>query len=424
MRRIEDMRRSSRLNALAITLLWLLAVGAGCTNSDLSTGEGEGDDECGECHGTPPAAPHPVATDCRACHAGTILADGKLDTAGGLHGNGTADTEYTGCDVCHGAPPAAPHPEGDDCSACHPGTVLADGTIDHAGGKHANGTVDAEISSCDACHGNPPAPPHPAETDCSTCHGKTVLADGSIDIEGGFHQNGAVDVSSPHPEGYTAPDAHGADFNAGGPAACTDCHGTDLTGGTSGLSCETCHASFRTNCTFCHGGTDNDTGAPPESVTGETATDLPGVGAHSAHLLADPTWHKAFQCSDCHTVPTDALDEGHIDGTIQHVWGAMAKKDGAAPAFADGSCSGVYCHGATMEAGTVTAPSWTTVDGSQAACGACHGLPPTGAHPAMEDCSVCHGCVSDENQMIRPEGAAFHINGTVNMQGEGDCPAE
>ena len=157
---------------------------------------------------------------------------------------------------------------------------------------------------------------------------------------------------------------------------------------------------------------------------GETTTDSPGVGAHSAHLLSDPTWHKPFQCSDCHQVPADVLDDGHIDGTIQHIWGAMAKKDGAAPAWADGSCSGVYCHGATLEAGTITSPSWRSVGGPQAACGACHGLPPTGAHPSMDDCSICHGCVSDENQVIRPEGAAFHIDGNINMEGAGDCPAE
>jgi len=371
MKQIETMRHSTGPGALA--LLWLFAVMTGCADGALSTGAPDGETACDECHGAPPAPPHPVATDCAACHAGTVLADGEIDAAGGLHANGVADIEYAGCDACHGAPPAAPHPEGDDCSVCHPGTVLADGAVDVAGGLHANGAVDAD---------------------------------------------------APHPDGYTAPDAHGADFNAGGPAACTDCHGAELDGGSSGVSCETCHEAFRTNCTFCHGGTDNDTGAPPESLTGETATDSAGVGAHTAHLLADPTWHSAFDCSDCHKVPADALDDGHIDGEVLHVWGATATGDGAEPAFADGACSGVYCHGSTMEAGTVTSPSWTTVDGSQAACGACHGLPPTGAHPPMDDCSVCHGCVSDEDQAIRPEGAQFHIDGNVNMEGEGECPAE
>ncbi len=42
----------------------------------------------------------------------------------------------------------------------------------------------------------------------------------------------------------------------------------------------------------------------------------------------------------------------------------------------------------------------------------------------MEDCSMCHGCVAAPDQTIRPEGAAFHVNGEVNMQAAGDCPEE
>ena len=32
------------------------------------------------------------------------------------------------CDSCHGAPPAAPHPQRTDCNVCHSGTVKPDGT--------------------------------------------------------------------------------------------------------------------------------------------------------------------------------------------------------------------------------------------------------------------------------------------------------
>ena len=420
----------SELRALKVLpLLTIICALSGllfaCGDGGLADGAGEGGaSACDSCHGNPPVAPHPVVGECHLCHGGTVLADGTIDAAGGKHVNGTVDSEIASCDLCHGDPPAPPHPTDTNCTTCHPGTVLADGTIDNAGGKHANGTVDTVTMGCDACHGNPPEPPHPADTNCNTCHGMTVLADGTIDEAGGFHKNGDVDVSSPHPDGYAAPDQHGTDFNTGGPAGCTDCHGTDLAGGSSGTSCEQCHSGFRKDCTFCHGGTDNDTGAPPDSVLGETGTDVTGVGAHTAHLLAASAWHKPFACAECHKVPTDALDEGHIDGTAAHVWGNLAAADGAKPSWADGSCSGSYCHGAKSSGGTHTAPTWTTVDGTQSACGACHALPPTDGHPPMDDCGMCHGCVADDTPAIRAEGAQFHINGIVNMEGEGECPAE
>lgn len=279
-----------------------------------------------------------------------------------------------------------------------------------------------DTPECDTCHGNPPASPHPESAECYACHGETVKEDGTIDAEGGFHMNGTTDLDSPHPEGYAAPDQHGVEFNTDGASGCTSCHGGDLTGGTVGVSCEQCHPSFRTNCTFCHGGVDNDTGAPPEGVFGEAATDEIAVGAHTAHLAAEPSWHKEFGCTACHEVPADALDAGHIDGTVGHSWGELATAGSAVPVWDGTSCSGVYCHGVKSSGGTQTAPEWTTVDGSQSTCGACHGLPPTENHPPMDDCSKCHGCVADEDQAIRPEGAPFHIDGKVNMEKEGECP--
>ena len=329
------------------------------------------------------------------------------------------------CATCHGNPPAAPHPEATECYSCHSKTVKEDGTIDAEGGFHQNGTVESETGgSCDTCHGNPPDAPHPEATDCNTCHGKTVKADGTIDEEGGFHNNGTVEVDTHHPDGFSAPDQHGTEFNVAGPATCSSCHGDDLAGGTSGVSCEKCHASFRTNCTFCHGGTDNETGAPPENVAGEIDTGLASVGAHTAHLLTESTWHKTMDCATCHIVPADALDAGHIDGTVLHEWSKLATKKGSEPVWDGTTCSGVYCHGAASSGGTAPVPDWTVVDGSQSQCGGCHALPPTEGHPSSDDCSKCHGCVSDDTNAIRPESAQFHIDGKVNMEKEGECPSE
>ena len=81
------------------------------------------------------------------------------------------------------------------------------------------------------------------------------------------------------------------------------------------------------------------------------------------------------------------------------------------------SCN-VYCHGSTLTAGFIAAPTWTATDGSQKACGACHGVtaataPTSGSHQRHAGssaggiaipCVSCHG----------PHDNNDHINGSVN----------
>ena len=76
-----------------------------------------------------------------------------------------------------------------------------------------------------------------------------------------------------HPDGWAAADTHGlaAKFVQ---EDCRSCHGLQLDGGPVGVSCDGCHQpNWKTTCTFCHGGTDNQTGAPPRDITNATAID-------------------------------------------------------------------------------------------------------------------------------------------------------
>jgi len=95
-----------------------------------------------------------------------------------------------GCDQCHGYPPPPHFPAyaqdfhpigvtGAMCYVCHPTTVNPDGHTIVAGGTHKNGQVeyvDYHTSSCDACHGLPPATGRHTfhfttiGVACSTCH--------------------------------------------------------------------------------------------------------------------------------------------------------------------------------------------------------------------------------------------------------------
>ncbi len=83
---------------------------------------------------------------------------------------------------------------------------------------------------------------------------------------------------------------------------------------------------------------------------------------------------------------------------------------------ATATCASTYCHGATLLGGTATAPNWTLLDGSQAACTACHGSPPsTGRHAVHAIsfglyCETCHPIAAG-----RPVDPALHVNGAKDM---------
>lgn len=233
--------------------------------------------------------------------------------------------------------------------------------------------VDGTQTRCESCHGNPPPLPHPPATDCERCHSDTVNAFGAIRTELRQHIDGDVDVD-------------------------------------------------RLSCTACHGG--GESAAPPFSVAGESATSARGVGAHRSHL-EEAAWHGPVACSECHLVPEAYEDEGHVDDDppeAELVWGDLAQKDDAEPQWDGVGCSNIYCHGGTLEngAGSNVTPTWTTVNGTQASCGTCHGTPPGVPHPQNLACQDCHSEVmSSPTDWLAPE---LHIDGQVQVDREG-CTA-
>ena len=132
--------------------------------------------------------------------------------------------------------------------------------------------MSAGATPCSSCHGAPPPFPHPQSADCARCHSGTVLAGGGIDLAGGKHIDGTVQV------------------DGGG---CTACHGTE------GVN-----------------------PAPPVGTRGETETSAIAVGAHQKHVR-DGAIRKAFACSECHVSPSVAL---HANGVVDLAWGALAAK--------------------------------------------------------------------------------------------------
>jgi predicted CxxxxCH...CXXCH cytochrome family protein len=133
-----------------------------------------------------------------------------------------------------------------------------------------------------------------------------------------------------------------------------------------------------------------------------------------------------FDCTVCHAKPTDALSPGHVDApTASVVFTGIAANPGGPPAAWDrtsATCSGTYCHGASLAGGTHTTPVWTNVGGGEAGCGTCHGIPPPAPHPSvaggLDRCAGCHPDTIDASgQVIPPGQGGLHVDGVVEARG-------
>ncbi|WP_242394218.1 CxxxxCH/CxxCH domain c-type cytochrome [Anaeromyxobacter oryzisoli] len=160
------------------------------------------------------------------------------------------------------------------------------------------------------------------------------------------------------------------------------------------------------NCTGCHGGKDNQTGAPPFDRNGSATS--PAVGAHTKHV------QFGVACNSCHVVPDSANTPGHIEGKpARVVFGGLATANGATPSYdpATMTCSSTYCHGATLNGGKETTQTW---DGQiLQGCQSCHGYPPGGGHPTDSNCVGCHPTTVNTDNSLKAGGT--HLNGTIDV---------
>ena len=181
-------------------------------------------------------------------------------------------------------------------------------------------------------------------------------------------------------------------------------------------------------CARCHGGQDDQSGAPPLDTHGRSDPALPSVGAHSAHIRA------GLDCSGCHVKPAPG-DTSHIDGNVRVSFGPLATRNGAlSPSYdqATYGCSTVYCHGSFTGGNASNAPRWTATGQHQADCGSCHGdvagtAAPTSGHPALAagstnaTCAACHPETVDSSGLIRATGK--HVNGVFETDAAAKHPA-
>jgi predicted CxxxxCH...CXXCH cytochrome family protein len=184
-----------------------------------------------------------------------------------------------GCGACHSAPPAPPHPQNGACETCHPPAT---------GAAHLDGDVDLAIQSCHGCHGDaesiwPTSGAHRAHergarvgraVACSECHAVPAT------------------LASPgHRDGATAP-AFGSLAAEGGRTPAFD------------ASAGTCAN------TYCHG-----------SATPEWSGGAAEAACGSCHGLPPPSPHppQAWPCQYCHIdayVGDGLVRATHIDGEV------------------------------------------------------------------------------------------------------------
>ncbi len=332
---------------------------------------------CDACHGAPPQySDHPQDGACEMCHAATAGPNQTIIDVS-RHIDGTVDVvlaDDVKCSGCHQAPPEKNHPKLDKCHFCHGGTVDEDMKL-IAGGQHMNGVSDkpgAEVyKDCGKCHGNPPqTDKHPKMNQCMACH-PTTVGPLNVLLPDGKHADGQVDVQLP------------------------------------------------TACDACHGG--NGSAAPPPDHNGVSDPSAPTVGAHKAHLEGDVYSTGGISCDACHVLPASVTETGHLFGTLQTVLfpAGLSSAKGAEPVYDDKNltCSGVYCHGAKLDGGTMLQPKWTA---TQLDCDGCHAVPPptTVGHPKGKagDTSTCGNC---HKKTMNPDGTVnaaggYHINGAVD----------
>ena len=340
----------------------------------------KGPTSCDTCHALPPPtgahdAHRTQGLACGECHVvpATWDSPGHLLDADGTPLTGRARVTFGALANRDVTPPRRTAPATWDSTAgtcanvyCH-GGVLADPAATHAQPSWTGGPSQV---ACGGCHGNPPA--SHAQRECAMCHPNAGAATPR-------HIDGVIDIGD-------------------GSGVCTGCHG------------------------------DASSPAPPRGLHGETDRSTLAVGAHRAHL-AGGVLRGPIACTECHVVPQNVTDPGHLDSALpaEVRFGALATSDSATATWdrTRATCTNVYCHGGGVSLAADTAsgknqvPVWTADAASSAYCGACHGLPPGDAShtPAMKltDCATCHpGTVGPFGNILVGNGK--HINGSVDLQ--------
>ena len=447
------------------------ATGAGAGTRVTTPVWGSGALSCGSCHQNMGPAANANATgkhvmhaqtagiSCGVCHGAGYTPTSVPTGAGTTHVNKSIDLAWTGI----AATPATTYSKGNSFAAgasaygscsnsyCH--STVQNATTGLATGVTYQSVnwASATTLTCGGCHVDQGSDPtgtgshhiHTVATganfDCSACHAgytRTSVATAT-------HVNGSIDLAGSFTYSKGASHAPGTGY---GTCSTSSCHGlgTPTWGGTlysTTDQCAKCHSSSAAGAVTA-AAPFYDTSFP----TKVTLNTDPKVGAHTAHLASLDGLTAALACADCHGAVTLASPT-HMNGSTTFAFGALAQTGGLTPSYSAPVCSNVYCHGAQMPGGDASGsnrtPTWNVpflpATLSAAACGTCHGFPPSTAsgHPSVTipagfPGSATIGTTCSCHANINPAGnsyanifvnKALHINGTVEVIAGGACDA-
>ena len=406
---------------------------------------------------------HPVGVAYDGTKAGfkPIPANGANSTA---DLNNYLKNGKVSCSTCHGVHFTDSRSGTVDGSANFANLSSGDGNLlrtDLRGAKVAAGLTD-NANICTNCHaGKRNHNKNGQDVQCTSCHGAHVEYDPK-DPTGASGTNVYL-IRRAVPAGvsgsgtilfrYTG-STRKEYKNSGNTGVCQGCHTVPAPNGiypnehagSDPKVCNTCHfhnssnGSFSGACTSCHG-------YPPIAAVlgGPSGLALPATGATATSPGAHETHAKgrSMACNTCHTgysskaMPSNTIDIGFaingsnfpgfsgavtggtFNGTILNSGYSWNAAGGTTLTTGNSAVScAVYCHGSALTGGSAAKiPVWTTTDGTQKACGACHGVtaataPLTGNHQRHAGngvgglaliCDSCHGA----------HGNNDHVNGSV-----------
>jgi predicted CxxxxCH...CXXCH cytochrome family protein len=317
------------------------------------------------------------------------------------------------------------------CASCHK-NMDTDSTAPGSHVQHAQGVLPLPNYGCSICHSGYTETTVAVSTHVNNSINLSFssLATGTTYSQGASHApaNGYGNCTTSNCHGGTSPTWGSNTTNH----QCTKCHGLAwaTTSWTAADLYRAAPGAWRTGV---------DTSGQIGTINDNVSVD-PQVGAHDAHLRAMSTISNPIACRECHLVPVNANDGGHIDTALpaELTWGSLAKKNtGATPpewATTTRTCSNIYCHSGTFftnawsTPGQVTNPTWTTGGYLNNASwttwnctNRCHGYPPGGTHPTGTNCYSCHGAnygfVNTMNSGFTT--LSMHMDGI--SQGGGSC---
>ena len=343
---------------LVPVLLAAAAAGLACDAREVADPAREA---CTRCHGGAGSAapPHSVR--------GAVAPSERGVGAHAAHLSGGRIARPLGCEACHplpasASPGAPPH---------------LDGHVDvrfDAATPRPGGTFDPTTASCAAayCHGATLAggrdraeldgrrrrrrgvrrlPRDPAAAAAPAARELPPLPPADRRRERGHRRRGrqarerVVDRSSYHPLEWSDPAQHGYAANRD-LSNCRNCHGADLGGGISGVSCDACHRLAGGRAA------PSATATPRARSPGRAAGGDAGRVAHDRSRRrrppAPPRGRRLAPGSRARSatlVPPTRARERRPGADVGHA--RAARRRGAAWAFAGATCSN-YCHGATL----------------------------------------------------------------------------